>query len=115
MERNISDRLYIIELYDIYGQLLTKKQQEILEAYYFDDYSLSEISLENNVSRQAIHNNILRATESLLTFEDKIGMFSYSKKMINKINMLFRLFDDNSQINRHDVERIFREEADNGI
>ena len=43
-------RIYLNELYDYYGALLTEKQQKYFEDYYFDNYSLSEIALNNNVS-----------------------------------------------------------------
>ena len=40
MENNI----YISSLYDIYGELLTEIQKKYFEDYYFNNYSLSEIS-----------------------------------------------------------------------
>ena len=42
-------------LYDIYGSLLTTRQQEVLRLYFSDNYSLGEIAAEYGVSRQAIH------------------------------------------------------------
>ena len=37
-------RVYIIDLYDIYGSLLTEKQRAYFEDYYFLDLSLSEMA-----------------------------------------------------------------------
>jgi predicted DNA-binding protein YlxM (UPF0122 family) len=36
------------------GKLLTKKQLNILEDYYNQDLTLSEIALNNNITRQAV-------------------------------------------------------------
>ena len=41
---DLEKSFYINELFDLYGSLLTKKQQEIIELYYCDDLSLSEIT-----------------------------------------------------------------------
>ena len=39
-------------LYDFYGELLTKRQQQIYESVVLEDYSLSEVAEELNISRQ---------------------------------------------------------------
>ena len=38
-------------LYDFYGELLTKRQQQIYESVVLEDYSLSEVAEELNISR----------------------------------------------------------------
>ena len=39
---NILDKsIEVIELYDIYQDLLTEKQREYLESYYYNNYSIS--------------------------------------------------------------------------
>ena len=40
------NKVYYNELYDIYGSLLTKRQQEILQLYFQEDFSYAEISEE---------------------------------------------------------------------
>ena len=50
--------LYIISLYDIYNSLLTDKQKLYFEDYYFNNLSLSEMSENYEVSRNAIHKQI---------------------------------------------------------
>ena len=62
-------RLYLISLYDIYGELLTNKQQEYFEDYYFNNLTLSEISENYNVTRTAIHNQLKESEEKLEHFE----------------------------------------------
>jgi predicted DNA-binding protein YlxM (UPF0122 family) len=61
-------------LYDFYGTLLTKKQQFILECYYLDDWSLSEIAEHQGISRQAVFEGIKRAERHLIELENKLGM-----------------------------------------
>lgn len=61
-------------LYDFYGALLTKKQQFILECYYLDDWSLSEIAEHQGISRQAVFEGIKRAERHLINLESKLGM-----------------------------------------
>ena len=62
-------RLYLISLYDIYGELLTKKQQECFEDYYFNNFTLSEISENYKVTRTAVHNQLKESEEKLEYYE----------------------------------------------
>lgn len=80
---------YIVVLYDYYGELLSDKQREYFELYYFDNLSLSEISLNDGKSRNAIHKNIKSAESKLLEYEDKLGMYKRDRdlrEIIKKIN-----------------------------
>lgn len=61
-------------LFDCYGELLTPRQKDIFDQYINEDYSLSEIAENNDVSRQAVHDAINRAESILLDAEEKIGM-----------------------------------------
>lgn len=80
-------------LYDFYGSLLTKKQQLILECYYLDDWSLSEIASHQGTSRQAVFEGIKRAEQHLIEFENKLGMMQkhrqrdqIAKKILSKLS-----------------------------
>ena len=42
------------QLFELYGVLLTEKQQTYFKAYYQSDYSLAEIAAEFKVSRNAV-------------------------------------------------------------
>ena len=43
------------ELLDVYGPLLTKHQQEILDYYYAEDFSYAEISEELDIRSGSCH------------------------------------------------------------
>ena len=81
-------RLYLIDLYDIYGSLLTDKQRTYFELYYFDNLSLAEISEEKNISRNAIHKHIMDANNKLENYESILKILSKSKKIIEFSNKL---------------------------
>ena len=59
----------IAELIDIYGDLLSSHQREIIEAYYFDDLSLSEISLNLGITRQGVRDSIKKSETQLRAFD----------------------------------------------
>ena len=42
-------------LYDFYGELLTEHQKSIYEDFVLNDYSLSEIGEDRNISRQGVY------------------------------------------------------------
>ncbi len=75
-------RLYIISLYDIYGELLTNKQQEYFEDYYFNNLTLAEISENLGVTRTAVHNQIREAEEKLEHYENVLKLKDKKIKII---------------------------------
>src|SRR5699024_5790920 len=62
-------------LYDFYAPLLTNKQIEYMELYYLEDYSLGEIANVNEVSRQAVYDNIRRTEKVLEMYEEKLLLY----------------------------------------
>ena len=48
-------------LYDFYGQLLSKRQSEVMELYHEENLSLAEIAAEFGISRQGVHDALKNA------------------------------------------------------
>ena len=64
----------ISQLYDFYSELLSEKQRQYLNDYYFDDLSLTEISENYEISKQAVSNNIKRTIVELEQFEEQLNL-----------------------------------------
>ena len=60
-------------LYDYYGDLLTRRQQECFELRYNQDLSFGEIGQELGISRQGVYDNLSRAEALLQNMEEKTG------------------------------------------
>lgn len=67
------DTVQMLLLFDYYGDMLTERQQMCLDLRYNQDLSLAEIAEELGVSRQGIHDNIIRAEAHLQRMEAKTG------------------------------------------
>ncbi|MGI6712588.1 MAG: YlxM family DNA-binding protein [Bacillota bacterium] len=80
-------------LYDFYGQLLTEKQQAIMELFYSDDLSLSEIAEEYGISRQAVFDILKRAENTLETYELKLQLLKKFKQHQERITYIGELVD----------------------
>ena len=61
-------------LLDFYEVLLTPKQQEVMDLYYKEDFSLSEIGEELNISRAAVNDHIKRSSTILMDYEKKLHL-----------------------------------------
>lgn len=66
----------INSLFEFYQPLLTKKQNDYMQLYYGDDYSLGEIAEDFSVSRQAVYDNIRRTEKILETYETKLHLLA---------------------------------------
>jgi len=61
-------------LYDIYGELLSKSQREVLDLRYNSDLSIAEIAEElGGISRPAVNNARKKGEERLLELESVLG------------------------------------------
>jgi RNA polymerase sigma factor (sigma-70 family) len=77
----------LAQLYDLYGPLLTPRQQEAVRLYYEQDMSLAEIASECQVSRQAVHDILRRAEVALEKYEHKLGLLAGRHNNQNSRNM----------------------------
>jgi len=84
----------VIELYDLYQDLLTEKQKEYFESYYFDNYSITEISENKDVSRNAVHDQLKKTVSKLNDYEMKLKLKELSKKRKDIINKLMEVSED---------------------
>ena len=70
----MKELVYYTMLYDIYGSLLTDKQKEYFEDYYFKNLSLSELASKYNISRNAIHKQLKETIKRLENYEDNLRL-----------------------------------------
>ena len=77
MEKNVQ----VSMLLELYGKLLTEKQYELLNDYYNNDYSLSEIAENEDITRQAVRDIIKKGEKKLFEFEEKLA---FMKKTMNQ-------------------------------
>ena len=89
MEKNVKVSI----LLDFYGKLLTKKQYKLLEDYYNNDLSLSEIAENENITRQAVRDNLKKGENNLLEYENKIKLMEKSLKQEKIIEDLIEEID----------------------
>ncbi len=75
-------------LFDFYGKLLSERQYSIVELFYLQDLSLSEIGEELNITRQGVYDALKRAEDNLYRYEETLGLakkFNSSHKIIKDI------------------------------
>ncbi len=75
-------------LLDFYGQLLTDKQQDAVDFYYNQDFSLAEIAEEMAISRQGARDLIKRAEKQLLDFEEALGLVARFSKISSDLETI---------------------------
>ena len=108
----MEDRVEISFLMDYYGPLLTQKQNEIMQWYYNDDLSLSEIAELNKTSRQATHDLIKRCYKQLLSYESKLNLLQKSIKREKEIINFLEYLKNKYSIDNEDIIK-YKEKLEN--
>ena len=94
-------------LLDIYGNMLTKKQFNILNDYYNNDLSLTEIAENEGITRQAVGDNIKKGEQKLYTIESKLNIMEKTFKRQEKIeSLLEKLKNINKKTSDKEIGKI---------
>lgn len=80
-------------LYDFYGSLLNDSQKRVVEMYYIEDLSLTEIAEELSVSKQGVHDSLKRAERNLREWENKLHLIEKFAKRDEKLKDIYVLLE----------------------
>lgn len=90
----------LINLYlDWYEGLLTEKQIDIMSMYYRDDFSLSEIAENMDISRSAVSDLIRRVSKTLDEYEKKLNL-------VKKYQARSKCYEKLKKLNLEEVNEI---------
>ena len=81
----VENSIKISVLLEIYGKLLTEKQYDLLNDYYNNDLSLAEIAENEEITRQAVRDNLKKGERKLFYYEEKLGIMKKNKMQEEQI------------------------------
>ncbi len=84
----VEENIFLANLFDAYGALLSEGQRRVIESYLFDDLTITEIAENLNISRQAVMDGISKAEKKLYSYEKKLNFVSKMKKLEEEIDNL---------------------------
>ena len=93
---NLEKNVRLSSLYDLYKNLLTEKQRQYFEEYYFNDESLKEVAENFNVSRNAIYLSLKEVEETLEDFESALALKAKQDQKAELLNKLKTNADEDS-------------------
>ncbi|HHZ06630.1 MAG TPA: YlxM family DNA-binding protein [Clostridiales bacterium] len=99
-------KLMVSLLLDFYGSLLSQKQREIMDFYYNDDLSLSEVADNIGITRQGVHDTVKRTETALYEMEEKLGLykrFELVEKQLSAIENLSQNIEKTNEASYKDA------------
>ena len=93
----VENSIKISVLLEIYGKLLTEKQYDLLDDYYNNDLSLAEIAENENITRQAVRDNLKKGERKLFDYEEKLGVMKKNKMQEDQIALILSELNNLSQ------------------
>lgn len=88
MSLDLDKHIEIAELLFLYESLLTPKQVSFMRYYYLDNYTLGEIAEIEEVSRNAVFDQLKRTVNKLYKYEENLKLKEKSEKRQSIINEL---------------------------
>jgi hypothetical protein len=102
----LAKNLEITILLDFYGDMLTEKQRDFISYYYNDDLSLSEIAINEGITRQGVRDAIKRVEAQLFEMESRLELARRFEEMREGLTEIISLADEISEYNlRHGLSR----------
>ena len=90
----LDKKIETAQLFLIYQDLLTDKQKKYMEMYLLEDFSLGEIAASENVSRNAVFDQIKKTITIINNFEEKLEI---NKKNIEREEIILKLEENFSK------------------
>ena len=87
----VEENVYLGKLFDAYGKLLSKGQQGIMGDYLNNDFTITEIAENLNVSRQAVLDSISKGEKKLISFEKELGLVEKIEELEKENKQLKKL------------------------
>ena len=94
----MEEKVKISILLEIYGKLLTQKQNEFMDYYYNEDLSLSEIAENEGITRQAVMRILQKSAKKLEQFEEKLQFMKKEKEIKEQIEKIEHTKINNEQM-----------------
>lgn len=89
----------ITMLLDFYGEMLTQKQRDMIDYYYNDDLSLSEIAENEGITRQGVHDSIRRAEQQMFEMEQRLHLCEKFRRTRESLSIIGKCAEDISKVN----------------
>ena len=96
----MSKNLAIADLLDLYGDMLTEKQKDVMELYYDQDLSLAEIAEHEEITRQGVRDSIKRGEAYLLELEEKLHFAEKFKRLVEVTDEITARCNEIERINQ---------------
>ncbi|MCR5735403.1 MAG: DNA-binding protein [Lachnospiraceae bacterium] len=93
-------------LYDFYGDLLNEHQRQVYEDAVFNDMSITEISQNYGITRQAAHDLIKRCDRILAGYEEKLNLLDKFGIIKDCIRQIDDLADTDKCVNGEKIHRL---------
>jgi len=77
----LDEQVKLCELYDYYQGLLTDKQKDYFQDYYFENLTIQEIADNNDVSKNAVSKTLIEVKEKLEEYESILHLQSNKDKI----------------------------------
>ena len=90
-------------LLEIYKNMLTDRQADIIDFYYNQNLSLSEIGDEFSISRQAVRKSLVEAEKNLTVLEEKLEILKKQSERNEKIDRILK------QIKEENIAKMIEE------
>lgn len=77
----MNDFVHYNALYDLYKEMLTERQRQVFEDYFFENLTVDEIAENDGVSKSSVAKTIKQTKKSLEDLENKLHFLCYMEKI----------------------------------